>query len=1231
MLSIRNVTKIYRSKAGNEVRALNNVSIDFPETGMVFILGKSGSGKSTLLNVIGGLDGCDSGEFIIKGKSSKNFAGSDFDAYRNTFIGFIFQEYNILDDFTVGQNIGLALELQGKKATSEKINEILAKVEMLDYAKRKPNELSGGQKQRIAIARALVKDPEIIMADEPTGALDSNTGKQIFDTLKELSKTKLVLVVSHDRDFAERYGDRIIEMMDGNVASDVTKHHVESKSMSKGIIQMSDSLLRIEKGYQLTQEDLRVINEYLASHQTDIIVSGDKRLNESVRTAAGISEDNKSSVFKETVAENDVKLKSYDGAKTKFIRSSLPVKNAVKMGSSSLNHKKFRLVMTIFLSLIAFTLFGLAHTMGSYDKITATTNSIKDSNVQNASFSLGLKYEAYSGSEFLHSGFESAAMNTNDISMLNKKLGIDFVPVFNGSMRVEKTIQFTGNLLSDEYIQQGTAFSGMLHGFASMTEQRKNQLGFNLTGSLPASDDEIVISELIYRQFKANGYTNGNTSISADKLTMDIGNTENSIIGKTIKLNVGRRTFSYKIVGVLDTGFDYQRYEKYVPDTSKDNGISAPQDGNLLLDSVMLTELANTLQFGFHCLGYVTDNAITAMSEFMEIYYYESSYLGEHMQLNVSLVDKNKPSGGDGIGDIIIGGGISIGGGVVIGGLEFNGYSFSRVGNDTLIPRLGEINWIDGIARTKLAENEMLVNTEVLNMLMRSTETDIYDKYVTELTALINTYGGAGEKEINLETLEELAAYKYLGEAINDSKIKDRAIELYRNFHWDPSFTPSDDELIDFIRNNYFYWNTQEIEGLKSHYEVVGKTIAKLLTSIFGIEEERYQNIPSQRLYDLVRNTFYLGSKGDKDGEGEFTLIINSYRIRDLLNELYAYNIIFESGSQIHKDRAFFDNCITQYSGADWDEYINEWSEEQRLETAANAYRNYLNQEYNKDSSYGDISYEDISAEVSKILEKLSGKSITDYLDSLVLTTQEYTENAIEKRYPDYKIVGFFESTEKASNLIVSNTFYDVYTRLREENEYYHMVYTPHDDGIYSFAIAPMPTDTDSIRRLVEFNYTDENGVAFHLQNQVMNSLEFFNEFIEVGAKIFIYVGLGFALFAALMMMNFISTSISYKRREIGILRAVGARSSDVFKIFFSEALIIALINYVLSIVGTVTTVIIINGLVRKEGLNITLLNFGIAQIVLMLLISVAVALIASFLPVWNIARRKPVDAIKNT
>ena len=186
-----------------------------------------------------------------------------------------------------------------------------------------------------------------------------------------------------------------------------------------------------------------------------------------------------------------------------------------------------------------------------------------------------------------------------------------------------------------------------------------------------------------------------------------------------------------------------------------------------------------------------------------------------------------------------------------------------------------------------------------------------------------------------------------------------------------------------------------------------------------------------------------------------------------------------------------------------------------------------------------------------------------------------------------------------------------------------------HESGIWAFAIAPMPRDKAGIQKLVELNY-DEGDLKFSLRNQVMNALDNFNSFIETASKIFLYVGIGFAVFSALLLMNFISVSISYKRHEIGILRAVGARSSDVFKIFFSEAFIIALINYLLAVIATVTTIFFINRSFRENGLTVTLLNFGVRQLALMFLISLGVAAIASFLPVWNIARRRPIDAIRN-
>ena len=196
MLELKNVTRIYRTKAG-ETRALDNVSIVLPEKGMVFVLGKSGCGKSTLLNVCGGLDVPDEGEIFVKGRSTKEFTQTDLDSYRNTCVGFVFQEYNILSEFSVEDNIAIALELQGKQKDSTAIADILRQVELEDVAKRKPDTLSGGQKQRVAIARALVKNPEIIMADKKReiGILRA-VGAKSSDVFKIfLSESMLIVAV----------------------------------------------------------------------------------------------------------------------------------------------------------------------------------------------------------------------------------------------------------------------------------------------------------------------------------------------------------------------------------------------------------------------------------------------------------------------------------------------------------------------------------------------------------------------------------------------------------------------------------------------------------------------------------------------------------------------------------------------------------------------------------------------------------------------------------------------------------------------------------------------------------------------------------------------------------------------------------------------------------------------------------------------------------------------------
>ena len=222
MLELKNINKTYKMRKGIENKVLKNIYLKFDSVGMTFILGKSGSGKSTLLNIIGGLDKYDSGDISIFGKSTKNFKEKEFDSYRNNYIGFVFQEFNVIEDYTVYENIVLALELQNKKIKQQEIEKLLTELEMNDLKHRKINELSGGQKQRVAIARALIKKPKIILADEPTGNLDSTTGLQVMELLKEISKDTLVIVVSHNEEQATKYGDRVIEIKDGEVAGDTT-------------------------------------------------------------------------------------------------------------------------------------------------------------------------------------------------------------------------------------------------------------------------------------------------------------------------------------------------------------------------------------------------------------------------------------------------------------------------------------------------------------------------------------------------------------------------------------------------------------------------------------------------------------------------------------------------------------------------------------------------------------------------------------------------------------------------------------------------------------------------------------------------------------------------------------------------------------------------------------------------------------------------------------------------
>lgn len=262
MLQIKDIRKEYITGSLKQT-ALDGVSLNFRSNEFVAILGPSGSGKTTLLNIIGGLDRYDSGDLVINGISTRKYKDRDWDSYRNHTIGFVFQSYNLIPHQSILSNVELALTISGisRSKRRKKAKEALERVGLGDQIHKRPNQMSGGQMQRVAIARALVNDPDILLADEPTGALDSETSLQVMDMLAEVAKDRLVIMVTHNPELAEQYATRIVKLRDGKITddsdpleSDEEEKEAVHKSMGKSSMSRLTSLglsfnnLRTKKG-----------------------------------------------------------------------------------------------------------------------------------------------------------------------------------------------------------------------------------------------------------------------------------------------------------------------------------------------------------------------------------------------------------------------------------------------------------------------------------------------------------------------------------------------------------------------------------------------------------------------------------------------------------------------------------------------------------------------------------------------------------------------------------------------------------------------------------------------------------------------------------------------------------------------------------------------------------------------------------------------------------------------
>ncbi len=905
MLEVRNLTKVYRPKKGVPVTAIDHVSLRFPATGMVFLLGKSGSGKSTLLNLLGGLDRYDEGEILIKGASSADFRQQHFDSYRNTYVGFIFQEYNILEEFTVGANIALAIELQGKKATDEQINAILDEVDLTGYGTRRPNELSGGQKQRVAIARALVKQPRIIMADEPTGALDSVTGRQIFDTLKKLSADRLVLVVSHDREFAEQYADRIVELADGKVISDLTYTSEDTVQAPEAEgLTFSGDTVTVAPGYHLTEEDRTAINAYM-----DALEYGELTIHAGKKKAS----------HRGTPTDQEVIPTETGGFH--LIRSRLPLRSAFKIGAGSLKHKRFRLVITILLSCVAFGLFGLADTFGSYNHIKVCTDSLIDSGVNYASVATVKSTEE--DSDFYVGGYH---ISEDAIDRIKTNTGIAMKGIY---VPQGASLSIADCVYPDEDFDENRLelLTSSFCGLAEITAEDLNTMGYELVaGQLPKGNkDEIAIPQYVAQSFVEMGYNDGN----GKRLT--VANAA-AMVGKTLSMD-GE---TYTITGIVDTHLDLSRYATLEKDP--DNLTTAEQ----LVRYALQQELWYARSSSFHTACFVGSGYVQALAASAPtVQELSHGYLMFEDEECMTLLDP------------------------------------TLIGTVTDMKDIPLI-WLDGTPRQTLGEKELVVSLDLLGI--------------------------------------------------------------------DPISVENATDVLHIVRQ----WQADN-------------------------------------------------------------------------------GMLYENSTR----------C--------WDEDADEF---QRIE--------------------------------------------------------------------GYKVVGYIDPASNLSYTVLTGN------ALRD-------TLTGNDEGIYDFAIGPMPTDREAVECLVTYCYTPQGDTRYELQNAVTYELDMIHEALVSLSKVFLYIGIGFAVFAAVMLANFITTSIAYKKQQIGILRAIGSRSNDVFRIFFAESFIIAMINFVLATADTGIATYLINRFVRLElNVLVTVLQFGLRQIVLLLAVSLLVAALASFFPVRHIAAKRPIDAIRD-
>ena len=502
LIKISNLNKAYYSETKTITRALENINLQFKDKGLNFIVGESGSGKSTLLNVIGAIDDFDSGSVIVGNRSLKDMTSKELDYYRNSVIGFIFQELNLLDEFNVRENIKLSLDLNGIK-DEEKIDNILIALGIKEIEYNNVKNISSGQKQRVAIARTLIKNPNIIIADEPTGSLDSKNAREIMEILSVISQEKLVIVITHDLEFATLYGDRIIELKDGQVVKDIEK----GETKDNNIKELGSNLIKIGK---LDEGVVKRINEIKQEYNQNVYISSGKNKR---KTKALFPK----AIFEEKEIKDSFKVSRINKEKMKNVelnKSKLSFKRLFKLSISNLLNKKKILILTTILMVLSLFLYGIGEGLVNYNKIDSYIETINKENIKSINL---VEKNIDTKTRIREENITYLKGKYKDINIAKEyylPLKINFNKTVNG------TKKYTFNGISE--VSDVTKF-----GYEVI--QGKSTLD---------SYDEIIISEYFASLLIKGEYFEEINEFS-------------SFIGKELKLN----SSSYKIVGIIKSNY----------------------------------------------------------------------------------------------------------------------------------------------------------------------------------------------------------------------------------------------------------------------------------------------------------------------------------------------------------------------------------------------------------------------------------------------------------------------------------------------------------------------------------------------------------------------------------------------------------------------------------------------------------------------------------------------------